>query len=118
MTPSRHFFQRVLYTSGSKITVKNVVINIKNISGTLLGFTQVFQQQQDSLIICSSKKILILHQPDETDPLQIFKYSSKVCSRYLDEDNSGNIGFTEWALADYLIVRATPAEKLGWAFRT
>ena len=50
-----------------------------------------------------------------------FSATPKFCDhifKYLDEDNSGNIGFTEWAMADYLIVRATPAEKLGWAFKT
>ena len=37
--------------------------------------------------------------------------------RFLDEDNSGQIDFTEWATAEYSIRRATPAEKLSWAFR-
>ena len=38
-------------------------------------------------------------------------------NRALDDDNSGYISFEEWAMADKLITRATPADKLGWAFR-
>ena len=37
--------------------------------------------------------------------------------RHLDVDKSGNISFVEWATADYHVTRATPAQKLGWAFR-
>ena len=40
-----------------------------------------------------------------------------VTCRFLDGDNSGQIDFTEWATAEYSLRTATPAEKLGWAFR-
>ena len=41
---------------------------------------------------------------------------NKIFIRHLDGDNSGKISFTEWATAEDQISRATPADKLGWAF--